>query len=171
MYMADHARDKILQEIPRLRRYARALTGNREAADDLVQDCLERACSRFHLWRRGTNLRAWLFTIMHNVHANTVRRAKSRPVLTAMPENLDAVARATQHDGLELQALAEALDMLSFEHRQVVLLVGLEDMSYAETAAVLNIPVGTVMSRLSRARTRLKELMTARDAGTVTRLP
>ena len=168
--MADSARDKILQEIPRLRRYARALTRNREAADDLVQDSLERACSRFHLWRRGTNLRAWLFTIMHNVHANTVRRAKSRPVLTAMPEHLDAVARPTQHDRLELEALSESLGLLSDDHREVILLVGLEEMSYAETASVLDIPVGTVMSRLSRARTRLKELMQAREAGTMARL-
>ena len=168
--MADSARDKILQEIPRLRRYARALTGNRESADDLVQDSLERACSRFHLWRHGTNLRAWLFTIMHNVHANTVRRAKSRPILTAMPENLDAVTRPAQHDRLELEALAESLDLLTDEHREVILLVGLEEMSYAETAGVLDIPVGTVMSRLSRARTRLKELMQAREAGTITRL-
>ena len=168
--MADSARDKILQEIPRLRRYARALTGNRESADDLVQDSLERACSRFHLWRHGTNLRAWLFTIMHNVHANTVRRAKSRPILTAMPENLDAVTRPAQHDRLELEALAESLDLLKDEHREVILLVGLEEMSYAETAGVLDIPVGTVMSRLSRARTRLKELMQAREAGTITRL-
>ena len=168
--MANSARDKILQEIPRLRRYARALTGNRESADDLVQDSLERACSRFHLWRHGTNLRAWLFTIMHNVHANTVRRAKSRPILTAMPENLDAVTRPAQHDRLELEALAESLDLLTDEHREVILLVGLEEMSYAETAGVLDIPVGTVMSRLSRARTRLKELMQAREAGTITRL-
>ena len=168
--MADSARDKILQEIPRLRRYARALTGNRESADDLVQDSLERACSRFHLWRHGTNLRAWLFTIMHNVHANTVRRAKSRPILTAMPENLDAVTRPAQHDRLELEALAESLDLLTDEHREVILLVGLEEMSYAETAGVLDIPVGTVMSRLRRARTRLNELMQAREAGTITRL-
>ena len=153
-----------------MRRYARALTGSREAADDLVQDSLERACSRFHLWRRGTNLRAWLFTIMHNVNANTVRRAKARPVLTAMPENLDAVTRATQHDRLELKALAESLDLLTDEHREVILLVGLEEMSYAETAGVLDIPVGTVMSRLSRARNRLKELMQAREAGTISRL-
>ena len=168
--MADNARDKILQEIPRLRRYARALTRNRESADDLVQDSLERACSRFHLWRHGTNQRAWLFTIMHNVHANTVRRAKSRPILTAMPDNLDAVTRPTQHDRLELEALAESLDLLTDEHREVILLVGLEEMSYAETAGVHDIPVGTVMSRLSRARIRLKELMQAHEAGTITRL-
>ena len=87
-----------------------------------------------------------------------------------MPDNLDAVTRPTQHDRLELEALAESLDLLTDEHREVILLVGLEEMSYAETAGVLDIPVGTVMSRLSRARIRLKELMQAHEAGTITRL-
>ena len=107
---------------------------------------------------------------MHNVHANTVRRAKSRPILTSMPGNIDAVTRPTQLDRLELESLAAALALLSEEHREVILLVGLEEMTYAEAATVLGIPVGTVMSRLSRARARLRKLMTAREAGTVSTL-
>jgi RNA polymerase sigma-70 factor (ECF subfamily) len=153
----------IIAEIPRLRRYARALTRDREAADDLVQDCLERAWSRFHLWRRRDNLRAWLFTIMHNLHANHVRRAKSRPATTSLDlvegsARLPAL-RPAQEDGLETRGIAAALDQLPEEQRQVLLLVALEQLSYEEAAQVLDIPIGTVMSRLSRARERLRRLL------------
>ena len=78
----------IVAEIPRLRRYARALTGDRAAADDLVQDCLERAWSRFHLWRRGSDMRAWLFTVMHNIHVNDLRQARRRPSHQAFAEDM-----------------------------------------------------------------------------------
>jgi RNA polymerase sigma-70 factor (ECF subfamily) len=149
----------IVAEIPRLRRYARALTRDREAADDLVQDCLERAWGRFHLWRRHDNLRAWLFTIMHNLHANHVRRAKSRPA-TASLDVESAVKlpsiRAAQEDNLEARGLVAALELLPDEQRTVLLLVALEQFSYEETSQVLGIPIGTVMSRLSRARERLR---------------
>jgi len=150
----------IVAEIPRLRRYARVLTRDREAADDLVQDCLERAWSRFHLWRRRDNLRAWLFTIMHNLHANHVRRAKSRPITTSIDLN-DASQRLPsirpmQEDGLETRGLAAALEQLPDEQREVLVLVALEQFSYEEAARVLGIPIGTVMSRLSRARERLR---------------
>ena len=157
----------IVAEIPRLRRYARALTRDREAADDLVQDCLERAWGRFHLWRRHDNLRAWLFTIMHNLHANHVRRAKSRPALTSL--DLDSTMRlpsirAAQEDNLEARGLAAALDQLPEDQRAVLLLVGLEQFSYEEAARVLGIPIGTVMSRLSRARERLRRHLAGQSA-------
>jgi len=150
----------IVAEIPRLRRYARALTRDRERADDLVQDCLERAWSRFHLWRRPDNLRAWLFTIMHNLHANHVRRAKSRPITTSLDliegsQRLPAV-RPAQEDNLETRGIAAALELLPEQQRQVLLLVALEQLSYEEVAKILHIPIGTVMSRLSRARERLR---------------
>jgi len=162
----------IVAEIPRLRRYARVLTRDREMADDLVQDCLERAWGRFHLWRRHDNLRAWLFTIMHNVHANHVRRAKSRPATTSLDliegSQRRPVVRASQEDGLETRGLAAALEQLPEQQRQVLMLVALEQFSYEETARVLDIPIGTVMSRLSRARDRLRRLLagpTAAEAG------
>ena len=162
----------IVAEIPRLRRYARVLTRDREAADDLVQDCLERAWSRFHLWRRRDNLRAWLFTIMHNLHANHVRRAKSRPVTTSIDlsdvsQRLPSI-RPAQEDGLETRGLAAALDQLPDEQRAVLVLVALEQFSYEEAARVLDIPIGTVMSRLSRARDRLRRQLagpTAAEGG------
>ncbi len=148
--------EQIAEHIPRLRRYARALTGNRARADDLVQDTLERSWSRRHLWRPGTDLRAWLFTIMHNVHLNQVRR---REPIAIDDERLDTPVPAAQEDALALRDLQYALERLPAEHREVLLLVGVEQMRYDEVACVLGVPIGTVMSRLSRARERLRALM------------
>jgi RNA polymerase sigma-70 factor (ECF subfamily) len=143
--------------IPRLRRYARALVGERAAADDLVQDTLERAWSKLHLYRRGTDLRAWLFTVMHNVHVNRLRATRPAEVLDEeMPE---LAQRATQGDALLVRDLDRAVAALPEGQRQVLLLVALEDLSYEETARVLDIPIGTVMSRLARAREKLRLLM------------
>lgn len=149
----------ITQQIPRLRRYARALTGDRAAADDLVQDTLERALGRMHLWRRGSDLRAWLFTIMHNIHVNQVRARARYPHETLDAEPAVHSLRARETDWLALRDLASALARVPDEQRAVLLLVGLEQMSYEEAARVLDIPVGTVMSRLSRGRERLRALI------------
>lgn len=151
-------RDQILQHLPGLRRYARALTGDTWATDDLVQDTLERACDRWRLWLAGTDLRAWLFTLMHNLYLNGRRTAAARavPVPVEDVENTLA-ATPSRHD--ELMDLQRCLMRLPDEQRCVLLLVGLEEMSYADAAKVLGLPVGTVMSRLSRARARLRELM------------
>ena len=151
--------DLIAEHIPRLRRYARALVGDRARADDLVQDCLTRACERLHLWQPGSDLRAWLFTIMHNLHVNDIRRRRNRPDFVPLDDNLDAPLPATQEDGLALRDLQTTLAQLPLEQRAVVLLVGLEEMSYEQAAETLGIPVGTVMSRLARGRERLRGLM------------
>ncbi len=153
--MKDSA--QVVAFIPRLRRYARALVGERTAADDLVQDTLERAINKFHLWKRGTDLRAWLFTVMHNLHVNQIR---GRRELVALDEEaLEIPVRATHDTALEARDLERALMRLSAEQREVLLLVVLEDMSYEEAAATLGIPIGTVMSRLSRAREKLRTLV------------
>ena len=150
-------RQAIVGLIPRLRRYARALVGDRATADDLVQDTLERAWTKFHLYRGGTDLRAWMFTVMHNVHVNRVRAHRPTDALTEdMPET---VQRAAQGDSLTVRDLERALASLPEEQREVLLLVALEDMSYDEAARTLGIPIGTVMSRLSRARERLRATM------------
>jgi len=155
------SRDLIVAEIPRLRRYARALTGDTARADDLVQDTLERALSRFSLWRPG-NLRAWLFTIMHNIFVNQI---KSAARIDYLADDLlpDLPLRATQSDNLELRDLDRALSRLSAEQREVLLLVGLEDLSYEETAHIVGTPIGTVMSRLSRGRERLRVLLSGEE--------
>jgi len=149
--------------IPRLRRYARALVGERAAADDLVQDTLERAWSKLHLYREGTDLRAWLFTVMHNVHVNQVRAA--RPT-TALEEDMPELAqRAVQGDALLVRDLERAVAALPAAQREVLLLVALEDLSYDETARVLGIPIGTVMSRLARAREKVRAMMHGKGGG------
>ena len=151
----------IVPFIPNLRRYARALVGDRDGADDLVQDTLERAVRKFHLWRPG-DLRAWLFSIMHNVFVNQLKARKSGSEVE-IDENAIAapVPTATSVDILDLQA---ALLRLPAEQREVVLLVALEDMSYADVSRALGIPMGTVMSRLSRGRERLRRVMNGEPA-------
>jgi RNA polymerase sigma-70 factor (ECF subfamily) len=151
---AMHSQQDVVAEIPRLRRYARALTGDTSRAEDLVQDTLERALSRWVLWRPG-NLRAWLFTIMHNVFVNQLRGAAP---LDYRPDDLvpDVPVRAEQEDGLGLRDLDKALQQLSVDQRETLLLVTLEELSYDEAAKVLGVPVGTIMSRLFRARERLR---------------
>jgi RNA polymerase sigma factor (sigma-70 family) len=149
--------ESIVALIPRLRRYARALAGDRDAADDLVQDTLERAWTKLHLYRRGTDLRAWMFTVMHNVYVNQRRAARpAAPLEDEMPE-LALPARET--DTLVLRDLDAAIRRLPPDQREVLLLVALEDMSYAEAAIALEIPIGTVMSRLARAREKLREML------------
>ena len=156
--MNDHD-GLIAQQIPRLRRYARALTGDRSAADDLVQDTLERAVSRFHLWRHGSDLRAWLFTIMHNIFVNQARsRARHQHEALEADPNAEAL-RGRDPEWLELRDLASALARVPDEQRAVLLLVGLEQFTYDEAARILDIPIGTVMSRLSRGRERLRLLL------------
>jgi len=154
--------ERLVELIPRLRRYARALVGDRSSADDLVQDTLERAWAKLHLYRRGTDLRAWLFTVMHNVHVNKVRA--TRPTDSLDDEMPELALRAPQGDALVVRDLDRAIALLSGEQRAVLLLVTLEDMSYEEVARALGIPIGTVMSRLSRAREKLRVLMLGQAA-------
>ncbi len=148
-----------VQHIPRLRRYARALTGDRGRADDLVQDTLERALVKFHLWQPGSDLRAWMFTIMHNVYVNQVRASAAAVNIALDDDTALPTMRATQSDRLEVRDLQVALLRVPEEQREVLLLVGVEQMTYEEAAGVLGIPIGTVMSRLSRARERLRALI------------
>ena len=156
-------RAAIAEHIPRLRRYARALAGDSHRADDLVQDTLERALTKFHLWRHGSDLRAWMFSIMHNVFINQL---KSRRELALDEVAEAALESAPQSDPLQLRDLDAALRRLPAEQREVLLLVGLEQLTYAEASQALNVPVGTVMSRLSRGRERLRDLMSAAPAAT-----
>jgi RNA polymerase sigma-70 factor (ECF subfamily) len=144
--------------IPALRRYARALVHNRAAADDLVQDCLERAVSNWEQLREA-DARPWLFTILHNLAVNQFRRSASRGKHIAIEEaNEDDFGQdAVQEQKLMYQDVLDKLARLPEDQRAVLLLVAVEDLSYAEAANVLDIPVGTVMSRLSRARERLQQ--------------
>jgi RNA polymerase sigma-70 factor, ECF subfamily len=144
--------------IPALRRYARALVRNHATADDLVQDCLERAVTRWHQRREG-DPRPWLFTILHNLAVNQFRQTKTRGQHVTIEETSesDLGEEAVQERKLMYQDVMNKLARLPEDQRAVLLLIAVEDLSYADAAKVLNIPVGTVMSRLSRARERLQQ--------------
>jgi RNA polymerase sigma-70 factor, ECF subfamily len=145
------------REIPRLRRYAHALMRNATDADDLVQDTLVRALSKSHLWLEGSDLRAWLFTIMHNSRVNGVRRAVRSGIPAPEDELLRIGVSGGQHERVSLTEVQAAIDRLPEEQRATILLVGLEGLDYEEAAGILGIPLGTVRSRLSRARAQLRQ--------------
>lgn len=160
----------LTDHIPSLRRYARVLTGDAWMADDLVQDTLERACSKWRLWVAGSDLRAWLFTLMHNIFVNQVRRSV-RQAAAGSTVNVDDVAHelaAPDAGTAQSMDLQRCLMRLPQDQRAVLLLVSLEDLSYEEVAKITGVPVGTVMSRLSRARTRLRELMDSPSSSAAT---
>jgi RNA polymerase sigma-70 factor (ECF subfamily) len=144
-------------EIPRLRRYARHLVRDVDRADDLVQECLIRALDKLETWTPGTNLRAWLFVILRNCHINEVRREQRSPIVGEAPSSESELAAAgSQEARVALLEVRDAFLTLSEEHREVLLLVALEELRYEEAAAILEVPLGTVRSRLSRARQALR---------------
>lgn len=147
------------QQIPALRRYAYALLRDHERADDLVQDTLERALSRWSLRRSDGDLRAWLFTIQRNLYVSHWRRDRRGNTPVAMEEATLASIAPRQETTLEVHDVLAALDQLPEEQKSLLLLVGVEDFSYEEAARILGMPIGTVMSRLSRARQRLRSIV------------
>ena len=153
------AKDEKLVEpfIGPLRRFAMGLCHDPHLADDLVQDCLERAISRWHLRHEDGNLKAWLFTILHNEFIDGRRRLARRGVSASLDDLLiEPSVLADQEDNIRVQDVMSAIGRLADDHRALILLIGVEELSYEEAAAVLGIPIGTVMSRLSRARAKLR---------------
>jgi RNA polymerase sigma-70 factor (ECF subfamily) len=152
--------DLIEAEIPRLRRYARYLARDADRADDLVQECLMRAIAKIDSWTPGTNLRAWLFVILRNCHINEVRRGQRTSLFGEVSPDYDVVPTpAGQEAHISLLEVRDAYLNLSEEHREVLLLVAIEGLQYEEAAAILEIPVGTIRSRLSRARQTLRDAL------------
>ncbi len=151
--------DLVEPHIPSLRRYALVLLRHDDQrADDLVQDCLVRALSRWHLWKRPGNLRAWLFTILHNIYVNDVARAAARPDVVEIQDYFPAMAvPPNQADRVRLREVVSAIQTLPDNQRQTLLLVTMEGFSYEETADITGVPIGTVMSRLSRARDKVRD--------------
>ena len=160
----------LLAAIPRLRRYARVLTGHPTRADDLVQDTLLRAWDKRRLWKAGTDLRAWLFTIMHNVHQNQralARREAANISLDAEGEGGAAwqvAQNGNQLERVELREMMALISRLPREQREALHLAAVEELSYGEISAVLAIPIGTVMSRISRAREKLRYMVAGPSA-------
>lgn len=156
--MADFA-DQLAHQIPRLRRYARALTHEPAWADDLVQDTLERALRRRWLFRFDRSLTSWLFTILYRLFLNDVARRGAM-----VPEDGKAPEPTATPDVSMRIDMQRALAKLPPEHLAIIVLIGLEQLSYQEAAAVLDVPLGTVMSRLSRARAQLRALLSGEPA-------
>jgi RNA polymerase sigma-70 factor, ECF subfamily len=154
---------KLEENIPSLRRYAWTLLRNSSDADDLVQECLLKALDRIDTLRAASDLRSWLFTIMHNLYVNRWRRMKLRARLAADNAEAELAVGPSQQASAEIQDVLRGLSTLTEEQRQIVLLVAVEGFQYGEVAAMLGIPVGTVMSRLSRARDRLREFVEGRE--------
>ena len=151
------------KEIPRLRRYARGLTHDLSRADDLVQDTLVRAIAKQDYWQRGTSLRAWLFTLMHNQNVNGVRRSVREGIAVEFDDKSPSPTAAIDPTGRLLSRdLDRALAGISEEQRRVILLIGLEGTSYEEAATILDVPVGTIRSRVFRGRESLRKLMDRR---------
>jgi RNA polymerase sigma-70 factor (ECF subfamily) len=154
----QYLREEILALIPRLQRFARALTHDVVSADDLVQDCLARALEKIHMWEPGTDLRAWLFTILYRQHISHTRRdARRREGVELQESDASLMLPPNQTARLELRDLERGLAKLPEEQRSVILLVGLEGMDYAEAAAAVNAPLGTVRSRIARGRESLRK--------------
>lgn len=151
----------IAKELPRLRRFARALVRDPVSADDLVQDCVERALSRIGQLKKRDNPGSWLLSIMHNIFRDDLRRSSRRPVFRSMDDLAeDQLSEPPpQNESLAVKAILDALGSLPAERRAAIALIAVEGCSYREAAAILDIPVGTLMSRLSRGREQLREAL------------
>lgn len=150
------------KHVKSLRRYALVLTRDAVSADDLVQETLTRAIARADTWQPGSDLRPWLFRIMHNAHVSDLRRARTRT--DAAPDLPRPVTPESQHDRVELRQVLNALDSLPEAQRRPIVLIALREMSYAEAARALEVPLGTFMSRLGRGREALRRLVGGRCA-------
>ena len=168
---AELPQPDLVAAIPRLRRYARVLTGNADRADDLVQDALLRAWDKRRLWQVGSDLRAWLFTIMHNIFVNQQALARRDGQSVSIDAEGDGgvvwqiPVRPTQQARVELIEIMREIERLPAEQREVLLLAAVEELRYEEIATVLGIPIGTVMSRLSRARAKLRRMAVGPASG------
>ncbi len=170
--MANDFRAQLISELPYLRRFAKALCGDAALADDLVQDCVERSLVKSHLYDPSRPLRAWLFAILRNIFISGLRRGSRLQVV----KNLDDIEGGEdavppeQEMGLSVTLIAQALDALPQAYREIVVLVSLEEMSYREAAEIVGVPIGTVMSRLSRARAQLQQILEQRGTPVLRRV-
>lgn len=154
-------RTQLAGELAYLRRFARALTGDSALADDLVQDCVERAMNKSHLYDPARPLRAWLYAVLRNLYISSLRGTGRSGVIKTVDDlrNGEGSVAPQQEDRLSVTSVSEALDRLASQHREVIVLIALEEMSYRDAAEILGIPLGTVMSRLSRAREQLRHIL------------
>ncbi len=163
MFAADF--DALEDHMPALRRFAQSLTKSAHEADDLVQDSLERAMTRWHLFEQGTNLRAWLFTICRRLFLNNCRRTSTRGVHVEYEDVRMAIpVKAAQESAMELNDVKAAFASLPMKDKVILSLVTMEGLKYEEAAKILDLPIGTVRSRVSRARSRLLNTLESTDS-------
>lgn len=162
---SDSIAAEIAQNVAPLRRFARAICGDPTLADDLVQDTVERALGKLHLYDPSRPLKAWLFAILRNLYVSELRRVGRSRVIKTVDDMAPAeqAVDGGQESQVGIRNIAHALGRLPEPNREVILLVALEDMSYRDCAEILGVPVGTVMSRLSRGRVALRDLLEGRD--------
>ena len=165
-------RTQLAGEIPHLRRFARALAGDAALADDLVQDCVERALNKSHLYDPARPLRAWLYAVLRNNHISSLRRQRRSGVVKSVDDLAEGegVTLPQQEPLLSVSSVGAALDRLALQHREVIVLVALEEMSYRDVAEILGVPLGTVMSRLSRGREHLRGILEDRGHAVLRRV-
>jgi RNA polymerase sigma-70 factor, ECF subfamily len=154
----------LVTEIPHLRRFARGLCGDAALADDLVQDCVERALLKQHLYDASRPLRAWLYAILRNIHISHWRRASQMGVMKPLDdmEEFEGATPPAQEQNLSVRLIADALDHLPQQQREVLVMISLEELSYKDAAEIIGVPIGTIMSRLSRARSSMQNLLEKR---------
>ncbi len=162
--MAQDFRTNLIAEIPHLRRFARGLCGDASLADDLVQDCIERALKKSHLYDTSKPLRAWLYAVLRNINVSNWRSNVKHTSAKNIDdlEDFEGSSRAEQEDNFSTTLITEALDKLPALQREVLILVSLEEVSYRDAAEIIGVPIGTIMSRLSRARSTLKDILEER---------
>ena len=170
--MANDFRTNLIAEVPHLRRFARGLCGDASLADDLVQDCIERALKKNHLYDPTKPLRAWLYAVLRNIHVSNWRsnvKHKSAKNIDDL-EGFEGSVREEQEDNFSTSLITEALDKLPAQQREVLILVSLEEVSYRDAAEIIGVPMGTIMSRLSRARSTLRDILEERGTTVLRRV-
>jgi RNA polymerase sigma-70 factor, ECF subfamily len=165
-------KSQLAGELPHLRRFARALSGDASLADDLVQDCIERALVKSHLYDPARPLRAWLYAILRNLFISGLRRDGRSAVVKTVDDlvGTEGSVPAAQEERMSAALVAQALERLPAQHREVIVLVGIEEMSYRDVAEITGVPIGTVMSRLSRARSTLRNILEERGHSVLRRV-
>ena len=170
--MANEFRTNLIAEIPHLRRFARSLCGDASLADDLVQDCIERALKKSHLYDAAKPLRAWLYAVLRNIHVSNWRSNVKHTSSKNIDDLIDGegATRAEQEDNFSTSLITEALDKLPAQQREVLVLISLEEVSYKQASEIIGVPIGTIMSRLSRARSLLKDILEERGTTVLRRV-
>ena len=165
-------RKDLITELPYLRRFARGLCGDASLADDLVQDCVERALVKSHLYDPARPLRAWLYAVLRNIYVSNWRRnskftgAKNIDDL----EGSEGAVQPEQENNFSVALITDALDNLPAQQREVLILISLEEMSYQQASEIIGVPIGTIMSRLSRARAHLQNILEERGTPVLRRV-